>query len=88
MRKFVLPDEHVEVLRQACLAADRAESCRLQVAQEGLTIAGSEGQPRAHPLIAAENAAQKTLAALLTRIGLFSEARRDKPGRPPMSGRW
>jgi hypothetical protein len=77
-----------EVLRQACLVADRAEFFRLQVAEEGQSVSGSAGQISAHPLIAAENAARKTLTTLLTKLGVFAEEKRDCPGRPPKTGGW
>jgi hypothetical protein len=47
----VVEDVHFEMLRMACLAADRAESCRVQVEAEGQTVPGAAGQATAHPLL-------------------------------------
>ena len=51
--------------------------------REGETVTGSTGQPAAHPLLAAEGAAQKRIAAFMRQLGWFSEEKRDRPGRPP-----
>ena len=84
--RFIIDETRATVLKLACLAADRAEACRLEVEKEGQTIKGSAGQVAAHPLIAAENVAQKRVVAFLTKLGIFEEERRDRPGRPPKFG--
>ncbi|MGY8682468.1 P27 family phage terminase small subunit [Bradyrhizobium sp. UFLA05-153] len=87
MARYVIEDAHAEVLKLACLAADRAESARLEIVQTGQMVPGAAGQMVVNPLIAAEGAAQKRVAQFLTRLGLFDEAaKRDKPGRPPRQG--
>jgi P27 family predicted phage terminase small subunit len=83
MHRYVIEDAHAEVLKLACLSADSAASMRRQIKAEGETVTGSTGQPAAHPLIAAEGAAQKRVAQFLTRLGLFDEPKRSKAGRPP-----
>jgi P27 family predicted phage terminase small subunit len=86
MKRYVIEDTHTEVLRLACLAADRAEACRLQVEEEGQMVLGAAGQLVVNPLIAAEGAAQKRVAQFLKQLGLFDEPKRDRPGRPPRLG--
>jgi hypothetical protein len=83
MRAFVIEETHAELLKLACLSADSAAKMRAQIKLEGETVIGSTGQSAAHPLIAAEGAAQKRIASFLRQLGLFSEPNREKPGRPP-----
>jgi hypothetical protein len=85
MHRFMIAPEGAELLKLACLSADSAASMRATIKQEGETVIGSTGQPAAHPLIACEGAAQKR-AQFLKQLGLFDEAKRDKPGRPPKFG--
>jgi len=86
MQRYVIEDTHAQLLKLACLSADSAASMRRQIKQEGETVTGSTGQPAAHPLIAAEGAAQKRIASFLKQLGLFDEPKREKPGRPPRLG--
>jgi P27 family predicted phage terminase small subunit len=84
--RYVIEDTHAELLKLACLSADSAASMRRQISKEGATVTGSTGQVAAHPLIAAEGAAQKRTAQFLKQLGLFDEPKREKPGRPPKLG--
>jgi P27 family predicted phage terminase small subunit len=84
--QYVIEDVHAEVLQLACLSRDGIASMREQIAREGLTVVGSQGQPVAHPLLAVVGAAEKRVAQLLKQLGLFDEPKRDKPGRPPKIG--
>ena len=86
MEQYVLEDTHQELLRLACLSADCAAAMSDEIEQDGRTVTGSTGQPTAHPLIACEGAAQKRVAQFLKQIGLFDEAKREKPGQPPRLG--
>jgi P27 family predicted phage terminase small subunit len=86
MAKYLIEDTHAELLKLACLSADAAASMRKQIRDEGETVTGSTGQLVAHPLIAAEGAAQKRVAQFLKQLGLFDEPKRDRPGRPPKLG--
>jgi phage terminase small subunit len=86
MARYRIEESHAELLKLACLAADRAESLRLEIKEMGQTVTGSTGQTAANPLIAAEGAAQKRVAQFLKQLGLFDEAKREKPGRPPKLG--
>jgi P27 family predicted phage terminase small subunit len=86
MNRYVIEETHAEVLKLACLSADSAAAMRKQISEDGSIVIGSQGQPVAHPLIAAEGAAEKRVAQLLKQVGLFDERKRDKPGRPPKFG--
>ena len=86
MGRYRIEESHAELLKLACLSADRAESARLEIAKTGQTVIGSTGQPAANPLIAVEGAAQKRVAQFLKQLGLFDEPKRERPGRPPKIG--
>jgi hypothetical protein len=74
----------LETLAQACRAADRAESCRIQIEADGVVIRTKTGL-RDHPLIKHEIQARALYVRLLARLGCDLEPVRDRPGRP--SGR-
>jgi hypothetical protein len=74
-----------ETLAQACMAADRAESCRRHIDEDGEVIRG-RGSVRDHPLIKHELAARAFVVRTLARLGLDLEPVRSGPGRPPGGG--
>jgi hypothetical protein len=82
MGRYVIEDTHAQLLKLACCPPTALHQCADRSSRKGETVIGSTGQPAAHPLIAAEGAAQKRVAAFLKQLGLFDEAKRDKPGRP------
>ena len=86
MARYRIEESHAELLKLACLAADRAESARLEIEQTGQMVPGAAGQMVVNPLIAAEGAAQKRVAIFLKQLGLFDEPKRERPGRPPKLG--
>lgn len=43
---------------------DRLAEIRAAIAKDGITVQGSQGQPRQHPLLSAENDARRALIAL------------------------
>ena len=86
MHRYIIDETREPLLKLACLAADRAESCRLEIEREEQTVTGSTGQIAAHPLIAAEGAAQKRVMAFLTKLGIYEQPKRGRPGRPPQVG--
>jgi hypothetical protein len=69
------------MLYQACLAVDRAETCRAQIEADGQIIRGKFG-PRDHPLLKHEIAARAFAVRTLARLGLDLEPIRAGPGRP------
>ena len=86
MGRYRIEESHAELLKLACLAADRAESARLEIEQTGQMVPGAAGQMVVNPLIAAEGAARKRVAIFLKQLGLFDEPKRERPGRPPKLG--
>jgi len=74
----------VELLAQACQAADRAESLRRQIDETGEVIHTRSGL-RDNPLLKHEVASRAFVTRTLCRLGLNSEPLR-APGRPPGGG--
>ena len=65
----------------ACQSADRAEDCRLRIAQDGQVVETRQG-PKDHPLIKHETAARSLTIRTLQRLGLDLEPLKPM-GRPP-----
>jgi hypothetical protein len=82
MRQYAISDSGgLELLRQACHAADRAESLRVQIDRDGEVLQTRSGF-RDHPCLRHEIAARGLVCRTLQRLGLEHEAL--KPiGRPP-----
>jgi hypothetical protein len=70
-----------EMLVQACLAADRAESLRAQIDAEGEFITTKQGR-KDNPLLKHELGARNFVCRTLLRLGLNVEPLRPGPGRP------
>ena len=79
---FVLEPWHLDVLEQASLALDRAESCRRQIEADGLLTEDRFEQAKAHPLIASERDARSAFRMLYRELNL-DEDEKKPPGRPP-----
>ena len=73
----------VELLMQACLAADRAEALAARIDKDGETIHTAMGL-KAHPCLKDELAARSFICRTLQRLGITDEAIRPI-GRPPRS---
>jgi hypothetical protein len=74
----------IELLFQACSAADRAATLAAQVDRDGAMISSRQGS-RAHPCLRDELANRAFCVRTLTRLGVTLEP--VKPmGRPPMGG--
>ena len=58
------------VLAIACRAADRADTCRVQVAKDGLTVKDRWRQVRPHPLLAIERSARGQMMQALKQLQL------------------
>lgn len=72
--EFELSGEGMELLRQAARTVDELELLRDALGTEKrLTVQGSTGQPRAHPLLAEVRAHRQTLARLLAALDLPGE---------------
>lgn len=66
------PDELV-LLEQLARAVDRLADVREALADAPLTVLGSTGQPRAHPLLGEERAGQLVLARLQAQLSIPDE---------------
>jgi hypothetical protein len=73
----------LELLRQACQAADRAERCRKAIDLDGELVEQPNGGTREHALLKAEIAARSFVVRTLSRLGLDMEPLRPGVGRPP-----
>src|SRR6516225_7583054 len=73
----------IELLMQACLAADRMQGFTDQINADGLMIRTKTGM-RSHPLLKEELAARGFIVRTLQRLGISEDI---KPvGRPPKGG--
>ena len=78
----------LEVLAQACLTADRAESLRRQILVSGEVIELDGGSIKANPLIMVELTARALVARLLGKLDLLDIKPKRGPGRPPKRSGW
>jgi len=67
---YVLAVAEVELLTEVCRSLDDVEALHRTVAAEGRTVAGSRGQPRAHPALAELRATRVVLGRLLAQLEL------------------
>jgi hypothetical protein len=78
----------VELLAQACQAADRAEALADAIARDGSVVYSRSGVPKSHPAIKDELANRAFVVRTLERLGLNVEAVKPGPGRPPSAFGW
>jgi phage terminase small subunit len=67
---YVLDPGELVLLAQLCRTLDRIDAIEDALAREGLTVAGSRGQRRAHPLLSALSTAQATASRLVGELAL------------------
>jgi P27 family predicted phage terminase small subunit len=79
----ILDSGGLEMLAQACAAADRAEECATRVKADGLILVSGSGTSHDHPLIRHELAARAFVVKTLKSLGLHVEPLKRGPGRPP-----
>lgn len=70
---YVLQEHHLRLLQLACEAWDRAQTARVALEREGLTVPGREGGMRPHPCIAIERDARLAVARLVRELDLDTE---------------
>jgi hypothetical protein len=68
-----------ELLRQACLALDRADDAATTVMREGTIVADRDGMPKAHPATDIEARSRAAFASIVKLLGL--ESRRGSQNR-------
>jgi P27 family predicted phage terminase small subunit len=75
LEEFEQSDGEYEVLIAALDAKDLLEMARAQLANDGLMVEGSKGQPASHPCVLVVRDARTQYANLLRQLGLDREER-------------
>ena len=70
MAGFELSDVETELLVECARLLDECESLRNAVDKEGVTVAGSTGQPRVHPALGELRQHRLALGRLLAQLAL------------------
>lgn len=58
---------------ELCLSVDQLHQIQKTLAADGLTVTGSQGQTRAHPLLAEQDRLRRTILALTRALRLSLE---------------
>jgi len=77
-----------ELLKQACIMTDRADTLAAQIESDGSVLYSTNGMPKSHPAIRDELQARAFVARTLQRLGVIGDPDRRKrgPGRPGSGG--
>jgi hypothetical protein len=67
---FALNESENRLLHECCRILDELEQLRDVIVADGVTTAGSQGQPVAHPALAAASSHRALLGRLLTQLNL------------------
>jgi phage terminase small subunit len=76
--EFDLADHHLNLLRLACEALDRADAARAAIDLHGTTYVDRFDQPRVRPEVAIERDSRIGYARLVRDLGLDAEASADR----------
>jgi hypothetical protein len=68
--EFDLGPDEAGALREACRTLDELDDLRAALSGQPMTVAGSQGQPVANPLLGEARRHRETLARLLERLSL------------------
>ena len=69
-REFGLAPHERAILVQACRCVDRLDAIEAELAGAPLTVEGSTGQPRSHPLLAEQRAQARLLESLSRALSI------------------
>ena len=86
-----LSPAELEVLAEACKVADVCDDLAAVLERDGLTVAGSKGQTRAHPGLTELRGQRAQLAQLLAQLhlpGELLETAASVRGRKAVTSRW
>lgn len=80
---YVLSETEVELLGEVCRLLDECDALRSVVAADGVTVAGSAGQPRVHPALGELRQHRLAVGRLLAQLALpgDEEGTLDSPAR-------
>lgn len=84
---YSLSPSELELLTEVCRALDECEALQVAVAAEGVSVAGSKGQPRPHPALAELRQARLATARLLAHLALPDDDGASVPSPASMRGR-
>ena len=70
MAEFGLAPHESAILVQVCRCVDRLDQIEAELAGAELTVAGSTGQPRAHPLLAEQRMQARLLESLSRALSI------------------
>lgn len=94
VKTYTLTDSELSLLLEACRLMDECEDLRDAITSDGLTVAGSTGQPRVHPAVGELRQHRLALGRLLSQLALPDEEDEALPtplqarGRAAASKRW
>lgn len=84
---YTLSPSELEILTEACRSLDECEALRSAVADEGVSVTGSKGQPRPHPALAELRQARLATARLLAHLALPDDDAGAVPSPATLRGR-
>lgn len=67
---YELSRVELELLAECCRSVDQIDALRQAIEEDGITVRGSEGQPRVHPAVTQINATRTMLGRLLAQLDL------------------
>lgn len=90
---YELSPAELEVLRQCCRLVDLIARADVELIDSELTVRGSTGQPRAHPLLASVDEMRRTLDGLARSLSLpmpneIEGRRRSPSAQAAAQARW
>ncbi len=67
---FALNESESRLLHECCRIIDELDQLRAAIVADGVTVKGSQGQPVAHPALAAASSHRALLGRLLAQLNL------------------